>query len=216
MPGTFGKWGKVFETLTGYKNNHEQAAKAALMQEAQFLRTKMIEGLREQAPGGKKFKPLTPETLAIRRFLGFKGTKALLKHGDLKNAIVVKRESSGTIFIGIPKTARGRGGHGLYDIAIVHEHGSKPIVIKMTPKMRALLHMAFTKAGINRRDQVRAWRKGAYASTGIIVVQIPARPFIGPVIEQFGKPEDVERRLADRYSLLMRAAKGSAWELPSK
>lgn len=213
--GTFGKWGKVFEALGGFKTSHEGAAQAALMKEAQYLRTKIVEGLREQAPGGKQFKPLSPETLAIRKFLGFRGTKALLKHGDLRNAIAIKKDSNGTIFIGIPRSARSRSGHNLYDIAVVHEHGSKPIVIKMTPKMRALLHLAFAKAGINRRDRARAWRKGAYTSTGIIVVQIPARPFIGPVIEQFGKPADIERRLAESYARYMRSVSGGeAWNTP--
>ena len=47
----------------------------ALMQEAQFLRTKIVEGIREQAPGGRAFAPLAPTTLAIRQFRGFRGTR---------------------------------------------------------------------------------------------------------------------------------------------
>lgn len=204
MAGTFGKWSNVLSALAGFKAANEQASKLALFEEAQFFRTMMLEGLRQQAPGGKNFKPLSEETIAVRKLLGFRGKKVLLKHGDLRNAISVIKDSSGSVFVGVPRAARSKDGHSLIDVAIVHEHGSKPIVVKMTPKMRALLHKAFQAAGINRRDRVRAWRKGAHTSTGIIVVQIPARPFIQPVIDEFGKPADMEKRLAERYAKGMR------------
>ena len=38
-----------------------------------FFRAKIIEGIHEQAPGGKPLLPLAPTTLAIRRSRGFKG-----------------------------------------------------------------------------------------------------------------------------------------------
>lgn len=199
----FGKWGAVFETLTNVKSNNEKAAKLALTTEAQFLRGKMLDGLRDQAPGGKQFKPLSEETLAVRKFLGFKGKKALLKHGDLRNGITVYKGASGTVFVGILRTATASDGQNLVDVALLQEKGSNPIVIKMTPKMRALLFAAFRKAGINRRDRVRAWRAGAYQSTGIIVIQIPARPFIQPVIDKYGK--DCEARIAKTYAESMKA-----------
>jgi hypothetical protein len=47
---------------------------------------KIVEGIREQAPGGRAFAPLEPTTLAIRQFRGFRGTKALLVAGDLRTA----------------------------------------------------------------------------------------------------------------------------------
>ncbi len=206
MGGTYGHWGDVFRTLGNAPKNFKEAQHKAVLQEAQFFRTKILQGLREQAPGGKAFKPLSPETLALRKFFGFKGTKALLRHGDLRNAIAVV-EAGGLIFVGVPRTAKGADGRSLVDVAEQNEKGSKPIVIKMTPKMAALLHVAFRKAGIEKKDPHRP-------VTGIIVVQIPARPFIGPVFEQFGKVKDVEKRMSERMQKLMKG-KG-VWSAASK
>ena len=189
MAGTFGQWGKVFKTLKDAPKDLEAARKIAVLGEAQFFRTKILEGLREQAPGGKKFKALTPETLAIRKFLGFKGTKALLKHGDLRNAIVVE-EKDDLVFVGVLRSAKNERGQSMVNVAQVQEEGSKPIIIKMTPKMSALLHAAFRQAGIERKEK--------RPTTGIIVVQIPARPFISPVFEEYGKANQVEKRMAAR------------------
>ena len=58
----------------------------AMLQEGQFLRTKIVEGIREQAPGGRAFAPLAPTSSALRRFRGFGGTKALIAGGDLGTA----------------------------------------------------------------------------------------------------------------------------------
>ena len=77
----------------------------ALLQEAQFLRTKIVEGIREQAPGGRAFTPLAPTTLAIRQFRGFHGTKALLVQGDLRNSITVTKDGD-KVFVGVLRTAQ--------------------------------------------------------------------------------------------------------------
>ena len=104
-------------------------------------------GLREQAPGGKQFKPLSPMTLALRKFFGFKGDKALLRNGYLRNSIAVVTVSDGAVFCGVLRTAKAKDGESLVDIARMNEEGSKPIVIKLTPKMSALLHYAFRAFG---------------------------------------------------------------------
>jgi hypothetical protein len=196
MAGTYGKWKEILTTLGKAPKDLAEARRKVILMEANLFRNEILKGLREQAPGGKAFKPLTPETIALRKFFGFKGTKALLKHGDLRNAIAVV-ELGGLIFVGVPRTAKGSNGESLIDVARLNEEGSKPIVIKMTPKMAALLHMAFRKAGIEKKDSHRP-------TTGIIVVQIPARPFIGPVFEEFGKPKDVEKRMAEHMKKLMK------------
>lgn len=204
--GTYGKWSEVFKTLGNAPRDIAEAKKKVLLQEAQFLRTKILEGLREQAPGGSKFKELSPQTIAIRKFLGFKGTKALLKHGDLRNAIAVL-DMGDTIFIGVPRTAKGAGGQNLVDVAELNEYGGKPHVIKLTPKMSALLHTAFKAAGLPKKNPHAP-------TTGIIVVQVPARPFIRPVMEKYGEPKDVEKRMAERLQKLMKG-KG-VWTAVSK
>lgn len=201
MAGTFGKWNIVLKTLANGPKDLKQARRMAVLQEAQFLRGHIVKGLGDQTPGGKQFKPLSPLTLAVRRFAGFKGTKALLRRGDLRNAIAVI-EVGDTIFVGVPRTARGSNGQSLVDVAAINEYGGKPVVIKITPRMMAFLMAAFRKEGIDN-DRYHH----VYAHTApkqIIIVQIPARPFIRPILEKYGQPKDIEKRLAERVEKLMR------------
>lgn len=66
---------------------------------------------------------------------------------------------------------------------MLNEFGSRPIVVRLTPKPRAFLHTAFRKA-----------------STGRSVLRNPRRPFLGPVFDQYAQPEDVSRRFLARVA----------------
>jgi hypothetical protein len=190
-----GDWKDAARILACGGKRLQSAVDRAVLQEAQFFRTKIVEGIREQAPGGQPFKPLAPTTLAIRRFRGFKGTKALLVRGDLRNSIVVVRKPDG-VFVGVLRTAKGREGQPLVNVAAVHEFGSRPIVVKLTPKARRFLHAAFRAAGLDRPS--------GGASTGIAVIRVPARPFLAPVFEKYGTdPEQVSKRFLDRVARLL-------------
>jgi len=185
-----GPWSQAGKLLAAAPKRMQAAFDKALLQEAQFLRTKIVEGIREQAPGGRAFTPLAPTTLAIRQFRGFHGTKALLVHGDLRNSITVTKDGD-QVFVGVLRTARNRAGQSLVDIAALHEHGSRPIVVRLTPKARAFLHAAFRHAGLGRPSL-------GPPSTGIAVIQIPARPFLAPVFEKYAQPEQISRRFIER------------------
>jgi hypothetical protein len=186
-----GQWPLARRILAGGRRVKDAIDKAVL-QEAQFFRTKIVEGLREQAPGGQPFAPLAPTTLAIRRFRGFKGTKALMVRGDLRNSITVVRQPGG-VFVGVLRTARGKGGQSLVNVAAVHEFGSRPITIKLTPKARRFLHAAFRAAGLDAPASDRP-------ATGIAVIKVPARPFLRPVFEKYGDAEEVSKRFLDRVA----------------
>ena len=176
----------------------QPAIQRVLGQEARFFQAEIKKGFRTQSPaGGAKFKPLSPLTLAIRRFTGFGGTKALIVRGDLRNSVKAVQVGDG-IFVGVLRSARGRNGKSLFNIAAVHEFGSGPIVIQVTKKMRGFLAMAFTAAfgGISRG--------GGGFSTGIIVTRIPPRPFIRPVFEKFANPRVLKRRFLWRLSTHLR------------
>jgi len=190
-----GPWSRIGKLLASAPQRMQAAFDKALLQEAQFLRTKIVEGIREQAPGGRAFTPLAPTTLAIRQFRGFHGTKALLVQGDLRNSITVTKDGD-QVFVGVLRTARNRAGKSLVDIAALHEHGSRPIVIRLTPKARAFLHAAFRHAGLDRPSS-------GQPSTGIAVIQIPARPFLAPVFEKYGQPDQVSRRFLERVAALL-------------
>lgn len=199
----FGEWGPALQTLAKMPQNIREAKHKALLLEGQFFRGLVVEGLREQAPGGKAFKPLAPTTIAMRQFFGFKGTKALLRRGDLRNAIVV-HDLEDSVFVGVLRNAKNRQGTALIDVAKLNEYGSKPIVIQITPRMAALLHAAFRKSAYgNRLGPPRP-------STGIITVQIPARPFLTPVFEKYGQPEASSKRFAERVAKELKA-KNSVW-----
>lgn len=201
MGGLIGPWGAVLSTLVSFPKDFEDARNKALRQEAEFFRNKILEGIREQSPGGKAFKPLSPTTIAVRKFFGVKGTKALIEHGDLRNSIVVQVIGE-EVFVGILRTAHGADGHSLVDVATILEEGTKPIVIKMTPKMAALLHAAMRAGGgaTNRMGPPPP-------STGMIIVQIPARPFLQPIMDKYGDPAVASARFAERFKKAM-AGKG--------
>jgi hypothetical protein len=175
-----GDWKKVSDVLSAAPRKLEAAMRKATLQEGQFMRSKIVQGITRQAPGGKPFTPLADGTLITRRAKGFHGTKALIVRADLRNSISVKEHGdglSGGVFIGIQRSARSPSGKSMVDIAEIHEFGSKPLIIQMTPKMKRFLRMAYRKAMV-------PFRPGN--GTGIIVSRIPARPFLRPVFDEFG------------------------------
>lgn len=187
-----GPWTKVGKLLAAAPRRMQAAFDKALWQEGQFIRTKIVEGIREQAPGGRAFAPLAPTTLAIRQFRGFRGSKALIVQADLRNSITVVRDGD-RVLVGVLRTARNRAGKSLVDIAALQEYGSRPIVIHLTPRARAFLHAAFRHAGLDRPNS-------GQPGTGIAVIQIPARPFLAPVFDKDAQPEQVSRRVLERVA----------------
>jgi hypothetical protein len=191
-----GDWKLARRLVVTAEHRFREATRKAVLQEAHFFRSKIVDGLREQAPGGVAFKPLSPATLAIRRFLGFRGTKALIVRGDLRNAIAVVADRGG-VFIGILRGAKTRDGRSLVNVAEIHEFGARPIVVRLTDRARRFLFAALRKAGA-----AAAGEEGG-GSIGIAVFQIPARPFLRPVFERWGRPADVTRRFLDRVARLL-------------
>lgn len=190
-----GAWDAARRLLSTAPKRFKDAQDKAVMQEAQFFRTKIVEGLRSGAPGGQALQPLAPTTLAIRRLRGAKGTKPLIVHGDLRNSIAVVKEGDG-VFVGVLRSAKSSGGASLANVAAIHEFGSRPIVLKITPKVRALLHAAFRKAGLDAPS-------GTRPSTGVAVIRIPPRPFLRPVFETYGAPDVVAKRFIERVAKLL-------------
>jgi hypothetical protein len=190
----YGDWGVALRIVNTMQKRWEQAAEQAALEEGHFLRKKLVEGIREGAPGGKAFRPLAPTTLAVRKIVGFKGTKPMMNRGDLRNAIVVKKEL-GVVFVGILRNAKGKGGKPVANIAELHEFGSRPIVIRLSKKAHRFLMMAFRKAGIAGQGG------GGGGGSMIAIVQIPPRPMFGPVFEQYlSNREEVARRFMGRIA----------------
>lgn len=100
------------------------------------------------------------------------------------------------VFVGVLRSAKSSGGASLVNVAAIQEFGSRPIVLKITPKVRALLHAAFRKAGLDAPS-------GERPSTGVAVIRILPGPFLRPVFETYGAPDVVAKRFVDRVAKLL-------------
>ena len=222
----FGDWAKVAAITRVMRDRFEAAVRVALMREAHYLRGKMVVGIASGAPGGQAFKPLSPITLAMRKARGFAGTKPLIASGTLRRSfsvVQVRGGSSigGAVFVGIHRSARGKNGKSLVNIAEIHEYG-RSWKQKLSPRARRYLFAILNKTNIGRgpagRDKSGRFTKGKFISRGgsgdgTISIHIPARPFIRPIWETYAKPADVRKRflanVADRMGGTFKVLGGS-------
>lgn len=183
-----GDWARARQLLEAGPQRLRSAISVAIRQEAQGLRNEIVQGLTQQAPGGEPLKPPSPLTLAARQLDGFGGTKSLLVRGDLRNSVAVIVEGD-EAFIGVPRSARSSGGESLVDLAQLHEYGGPPVIIPITPKMRRFLFALLRQAGKEPTGG---------SGRGVVVVQVPARPFLRPAFEKFR--QGASRRFLERVA----------------
>ena len=191
-----GDWQKASKLAEGLAGRFQKSVAAALMAEGQYLRGQIVKGIRSGAPGGKAFAPLSPITLAVRRFRGFGGSKPLIATGSLVGSIVAVRIGGG-VFVGISRSAKSKGGKGLANIGEIHEFG-RTWTQPLSSKARRFLFAALRASGLSQGSGPKA--KGTSGGAATITITIPARPFIGPVLERDGKPEAVAKRFWERVA----------------
>ena len=187
------------------------ALKLSLRQEGQWLRKLVVKGIRKQAPGrfGGRFQKLAKTTIAVRRLQGFRGRKALIRSGDLIGGINVTTKNAGfTVFVGILRTAKSKGGQSLVNIAQIQEEGFGPIVIKITDKMRRFLFAAL------KASKMLTAQSGSGGSSGVIVINIPPRPFFQPVFDSVAKPAQIRERFLNRVAINMKGVMGKPSKKP--
>ena len=185
-----GDWKEASRILEHADSRFHDAANKALMMEAHAIRGHIIKNLTTGGQhAGKPFAPPSQLTLVVRKFTGFGGSKPLMVTGALRSSVTVMKDGGG-VFVGVK-----RGGKGGTNFASLHEFGGGPWQRPMTDKQRRFLAAAFAQAGI-------PFGQGA-GGGGVIRTKIPARPFIGPVIEKFAKSEDVQKRFWENVSRLM-------------
>ena len=170
-----GDWARARELLSNTAGRLKGAVEKSLRQEAHALRNEVVRGLTAQAPGGEPIRPPAPLTLAARQLKGVGGTKSLLVRADLRNAISVITDGD-EVFIGVLRSAKSSTGESLADIARVQEFGGPPVIIPLTPKMRRYLAVLLKRAGV---------APSAGSGRGVVVTQVPARPFLRPAFEKF-------------------------------
>ncbi len=175
-----GDWRKARAILTGATNRYERAMAVALRREALRLRSEVVKGLTRQAPGGTSIKAPSKLTLAARRMKGSSKTKALVVGGDLVGSIsarIRKRKAQ----VGVRRSAKSGDGKDMVNLAEVHEFGSPPRVIPVTPKMRGFLAALFREAGFGG------------GVPAVVVVSTPKRPFMRPAWDKYRKNGVLDR-----------------------
>ncbi|MDP1826652.1 MAG: hypothetical protein Q8L48_25500 [Archangium sp.] len=170
-----GDWARARELLSASSEKLKSAVETALKQEAHALRNEVVSGLTAQAPGGVPIRPPAPLTLAARQLKGFGGTKSLIVRGDLRNSISVITDGD-EVFVGVLRSAKSSTGESLVDVAQLQEFGGPPVIIPITPKMRRFLFVLLKRAGVTPTGG---------SGRGVIVTQVPARPFLRPAFEKF-------------------------------
>lgn len=160
-----GDWAKSKRILNASVDELKAALPKAIELEAQYMVRKIVAYIKKGVPP-----PLAPLTVARRAIGGFKGTKPLIRNADLRNSITYVPEGN-EAFIGVLRSS------GKANIAEVMEFGAT-IAMQVTDKMRAFLFgVLFKKAGST------ASTKSGFGS-GLIIIKIPPRPFMTPVIEK--------------------------------
>lgn len=179
----FGSWEEAKKIL-GSSPAVRRAWDQSVLQEAHRVRGLMVQNITQGGKlAGAPFAPLSPTTIAVRRFTGFGGSKILMVSGTLRNSIVVVKQG-GTIFVG----ARRSSGAGV-NIAAVHEFGSRTFTMVMTDRQRRFLMAALRNMGAPSPG------KGG----GVLVIKIPARPFIMPVVAKFATPDIVSTNVRQNF-----------------
>lgn len=135
----------------------------AIQREAVRMEGVIKRGIRDQAPGGRPFRPLHPVTVAAKR-----SSKALIDTGTLIGGIKASRLGTAAWFVGVHRTARGRRGEKLFDLAVIHEFGAKP---RVTERMRRFLA---------RKPRKGERKPVIFLKRTTRRIKIPARPFIRP------------------------------------
>lgn len=196
------------------------ATKLAAEAESRMIRGEIVEGIREQAPGGKPFLPLRPLTLAARlmkkRGRRGGGTDIMRVTDQLIEGIDVHSLGGNKYFVGVPKNIkRTERGQDLYRIADVQENG-KIIIMRRTPKMLRFLMALLRESKLGVRIRVKSKRTGKFiksrwrpqgarstdqsagSSSAVIIVRIPARPYIAPGIARYRKSRAaIEKRVGN-------------------
>jgi len=122
-----------------WQGQFQRVVERAVERNAMRLSSQIKNGIRSQAPGGQRFKPLAPSTADAKG-----SSKALMDNLDLLKSIKVtkvRRFRSNAFFVGVYRRARGKAGQKLANVAEIHETGSKKV--KDRPPQRAFLKPSY-------------------------------------------------------------------------
>jgi hypothetical protein len=173
-----GDWGLAARALSGAGGRVTGSMDRALKQEALLLQSMIVNGLRDQTPGGSPIKPLAPNTTAKRALRGFRGTKALIERADLLRSITVETRGA-AVFVGVARKAKLKNGEAAVNVAERNEFGGPPISIPMTDRSRRFVFALLARSASPAPTKPNL--------SGAVIVRVPARPFLRPAFEVFRK-----------------------------
>lgn len=182
----------IFNRVSG--GQLKRALGGALAKEALILSGKVKEKIRNGP-----FTPLSPWTMASRKLNKLGGSKPLIATSTLFQSVTVVPSDVTSLskFIGIPRKAMSRE-RRVVDIVEIIEEG-RTFAIAVTPKMLAFLFGVLIKK-IPKSLRRKSSGDGTL-SAPFIIVHIPPRPFITPIVEEAAGSiiprvrADVEKRL---------------------
>jgi phage gpG-like protein len=178
-----GDWKLAAKILNAAPGDIEKAIEQAVRLEALVLEGAIKRNIQRGPPP-----PLSPLTRKTRK--GAKGgSKPLNATGGLLGAVTVVQKGD-EAFIGIPRSA------GKYNLAVTHEQG-RTIVLNMTDKMRRFLFGVLFKGSPPK----------AGPGTRIIVIRIPARPFVQPAFA--AEAPKSQQRFQEHLAKLLGGSLGS-------
>lgn len=175
--GLTGNWAGAGRVLSRMGNPLvlQRAFDIAARREAHRIRRIMIEAFNKGGPEGVKWPPLATFTQLVSRALGFGDRKPLMRTGGLRNSIQVHDVDDG-YFVGVHRSARGKDGKELINVALAQEEGRRAFTVRVTPRMRAFFYFL----SIKTRGQIRPISE---RTKYIAIGPAPARPFVAPVWE---------------------------------
>ncbi len=142
--------------------------KAAARKAALLVLREIKKGIRNQAPGGQAFPALHELTIIEKSQLkgigSVKSNQALIRHGDLINSLTIEVSEDASFGVGIPVGARNRYG---IDINLIAAGMEKGYTINVTDRLRNYF-----------AAQGRPLKKSTTH------LDVPARPFLEPVLKQ--------------------------------
>lgn len=169
-------WSEARRRLTRGAASLKKTEAMAVRSVALLVEREIKKGIRSGAPGGQRFKPLSPITKLLRR-----GRRPLIDNGaaggllgSIKTTFNAKTAQA---FVGVHRTARSSSGESLVNIAVVHEFGTKPFAIPVTDGVRRFFIM------LHLKSNGKILPIGAN-KTVIMHPGVPARPFIRPTVEK--------------------------------
>lgn len=154
-----GDWNRAARTMIRLAERYERALDRAVNDEARYFQRLLIKGLISQAPGGQRFAPLAASTIVRRASRGITSTQALIRTGEMMQAIRVHRIAKGAYFTGIHHTARGYDGRPLSHVAMWHEDSNtypkQPANFPSRPFFGPIMAQYGNPADVKRRFRER-------------------------------------------------------------